>query len=155
MFAFDSRTFEFCVLPFSISLAPHMFTRCMDTALGPLRREGICILNDLDDCQVCAHLEELCSDNVTWLLQHLEHLGLHLNGRKSRLRPSQVTEFPRHVFGGVIRCLPGRLGSHPQGQRLQRPVARTMVSPGVMSFLSQLTLQHIRIGGLPPIYNWP
>ncbi len=91
-FAFNGRTFEFCVLPFGISLAPHTFTTCMDTVLGPLRQEGLRILNYLDDWLVCARSEEQCRNDVIRLLQHLEHLGLRLNRRKSRLRPSQSTE---------------------------------------------------------------
>lgn len=32
-FGFEGRIFEFRVLPFGISLAPHTFTRCMDAVL--------------------------------------------------------------------------------------------------------------------------
>ncbi len=92
-FAVNGRTLEFCVLPFGISLAPRTFTRCMDAVLGPLRREGIRILNYLDDWLVCARSEGQCSRAVTRLLQHLEYLGLRLNKEKSRLHPTQSTEF--------------------------------------------------------------
>ncbi|XP_053190141.1 uncharacterized protein LOC128373962 [Scomber japonicus] len=103
-FAFNGRTFEFCVLPFGISLAPRTFTRCMDAVLGPLRWEGIRILNYLDDWLVCAHSEGQCRRDVTRLLQHLEYLGLHLNRKKSRLQPSQFTEF-------LGMCLDARAGA--------------------------------------------
>lgn len=92
-FAFNGRTFEFCFLPFGISLAPRTFRRCMDAVLGPLRREGIRIQNYLDDWLVCARSEVQCSRAVTWLRQHLEYLDLRLNKKKSRLHPTQSTKF--------------------------------------------------------------
>ena len=103
-FAFNGRTFEFCVLPFGISLAPRTFTRCMDAVLAPLRREGIRILNYLDDWLVCARSEGQCSSSVARLLQHIEHLGLRLNRKKSKLQPSQSTEF-------LGMCLDARAGT--------------------------------------------
>lgn len=92
-FAFAGKTFEFCVLPFGISLAPRTFTRCMDAVLGPLRKEGLRILNYLDDWLVCAHSAEQCHQHIARLLRHLEYLGLRLNRKKSCLHPSQTVEF--------------------------------------------------------------
>ena len=63
----------------------------MDTVLAPLRGDGLCILNYLDDWLVCARSEELCRSSVARLLQHMEHLGLRLNRKKSKLQPSQST----------------------------------------------------------------
>ncbi len=37
--------------------------------------------------------EEQCCNSVTQLLQYLEHLGLHLNMKKSRLYLTQSAEF--------------------------------------------------------------
>ncbi|KAK7929150.1 hypothetical protein WMY93_005545 [Mugilogobius chulae] len=53
-FAFAGKTYEFCVLPFGISLAPRTFTRCMDAVLASKAR-GLRILNYLDDWLICAH----------------------------------------------------------------------------------------------------
>ncbi|KAK7899532.1 hypothetical protein WMY93_020385 [Mugilogobius chulae] len=92
-FAFAGKTYEFCVLPFGISLAPRTFTRCMDAVLGPLRQEGLRILNYLDDWLICAHSQRQCNENVSRLLQHLQYLGLRLNSKKSCLVPSQTVEF--------------------------------------------------------------
>ncbi|KAK1902467.1 Transposon Tf2-9 polyprotein [Dissostichus eleginoides] len=37
-FACEEKIFEFCVLPFGISLDPRTFTRCVDAVLGPAAR---------------------------------------------------------------------------------------------------------------------
>ncbi len=39
-FAFEGVTYQYTVLPFGLSLAPHAFTKCMDAALSPLRQMG-------------------------------------------------------------------------------------------------------------------
>ncbi|XP_030008050.1 uncharacterized protein LOC115431636 [Sphaeramia orbicularis] len=92
-FAFDGKIFEFCVLPFGISLAPRTFTRCMDATLGPLRRQGLRILNYLDDWLICAQTEEQCHCHVQMLLMHIQYLGLRINDKKCNLQPSQAIQF--------------------------------------------------------------
>ncbi len=57
IFIFEGVACKYTVLPFGLSLAPHTFTKCMDTALSPLIRMGICILNYLDDWLVLAQSE--------------------------------------------------------------------------------------------------
>ncbi len=48
-FAFAGVAYQYKVLPFGLSLAPHTFIQCLDAALSPLRQMGIRILNYLDD----------------------------------------------------------------------------------------------------------
>ncbi|KAL0202363.1 hypothetical protein M9458_000381, partial [Cirrhinus mrigala] len=48
-FYFQGNAYEYNVLPFGLSLAPRTFTKCMDAALIPLRRQGLRIANYLDD----------------------------------------------------------------------------------------------------------
>ncbi len=48
-FAFGGKACQYKVLPFGLALAPRTFTKCMDAALAPLRLQGICVLNYLDD----------------------------------------------------------------------------------------------------------
>ncbi len=56
-FAFEGVAYQYKVLPFGLSLAPHTFTQCMDAALSPLRQMGIRILNYLDDWLILAQSE--------------------------------------------------------------------------------------------------
>lgn len=48
-FAFQNKAYEFCVLPFGLSLSPWTFTACVNAALPPLREKGIQIYSYLDD----------------------------------------------------------------------------------------------------------
>ncbi|XDV31009.1 hypothetical protein PO909_033786 [Leuciscus waleckii] len=57
-FAFDGQVYQYTVLPFGLSLAPRTFTKCMDSALAPLRTQGMRILNYLDDWLILAQSEE-------------------------------------------------------------------------------------------------
>ena len=56
-FAFDCKTFEFCVLAFGISLAPCTFTRCMDAVWGPLQWQGLRVMNYPDNWLICTQTE--------------------------------------------------------------------------------------------------
>ncbi len=48
-FTFGGEAYQYRVLPFSLELSPHMFTKCVDAALAPLRLQGIRVLNYIDD----------------------------------------------------------------------------------------------------------
>lgn len=77
-FTLEDNIYEFCLLPFGTSLAPHTFIRCVDAVFGPLWQEGLRILNYLDDLLVCARTEEQVCHHVTRLLEDIEGLGLPL-----------------------------------------------------------------------------
>ena len=83
---------KFCVLPFGISLAPRTFTRCMDTVLGPLRRQGLRVINYLDDWLICAQTEQQFRRHVQ-MLSHIQDVGLCINDKKCSLQPAQTTQF--------------------------------------------------------------
>lgn len=92
-FAFDDKVFQFRVLPFGLSLAPRTFTKCMAAALAPLRREGVQILNYLDDWLICTASKVMALRHTKMVMDHLTGLGLTINGEKSNLVPSQSTQF--------------------------------------------------------------
>ncbi len=74
---------------------------CMDTALSPLRRMGIRILNYLDDWLILAQSQAVLTSHKTLLLSHLDCLGLGVNFAKSILSPSQRVSFLGKVIDTV------------------------------------------------------
>jgi len=98
-FTFDRRTFEFCVFPFGMSLAPPYIDKVHGRSPGTLASGRSS--HPQSDWLVCTHSEEQCCNSVT---QHLQHLGLCLNRVESRLPPSQSKEF-------LGMCLDAREGT--------------------------------------------
>ncbi len=96
--------YQYTILPFGLSLAPHTFTKCMDAALSLRRQLGIRILNYLDDCLILAQSEDA-------LLYHLECLGLSCQeravpqpmnfvpGNSYRLSPNEGCGYARMCTG--------------------------------------------------------
>ncbi|KAI2652706.1 ORF V: Enzymatic polyprotein [Labeo rohita] len=92
-FAFEGRAYQYKVLPFGLSLSPHVFTKAAEGALNPLWRKGIRILNYLDDWLIMAHSQDQLCEHRDLVLQHLSHLGLRVNREKSKLSPVQRISF--------------------------------------------------------------
>ncbi len=88
-FAFEGIAYQFMVLPFSLSLAPRMFTICLDAALSPPKQSRMRILNYLHDWLVLAQSKSVLLSPKLRLLTHLQSLGLTVNMQKSMLVPSQ------------------------------------------------------------------
>ena len=89
-FAIDGQVFTFRALPFGISIAPWVFTRLMDVAVGHLRQVTVSdVSNYLDDClQKNKDPLQLAAD-LTVFLDMLESLGWLVNRLKSSLVPTQ------------------------------------------------------------------
>ena len=79
-FAIDGQVFTFRALPFGISIAPWVFTRLMDVAVGHLRQVTVSdVSNYLDDClQKNKDPLQLAAD-LTVFLDMLESLGWLVN----------------------------------------------------------------------------
>ncbi len=92
-FAFERIAYQFSILPFGLCLAPRTFTKCMEAALSPLKKSGMCILNYLDDCLVLAQSESALLSDKLRLLAHLQSLGLTVNMKKSMLVPNRNISF--------------------------------------------------------------
>ncbi len=90
---FEGRAWQYRVLPFGLSLSPHVFTKVVEGALTPLREVGIRILNYLDDCLILAQSREQLGDHRDLVLWHLSQLGLRVNWEKSKLSPVQRISF--------------------------------------------------------------
>ncbi len=90
-FAFGGKANQYKVLPFGLALAPRTFTKCIYSALAPLRLQGIRILNYLEDWPILASSREQVIRHRDSLHLHLRALGLWLNGQKCVLTPAQQT----------------------------------------------------------------
>ncbi|XP_056316727.1 LOW QUALITY PROTEIN: uncharacterized protein LOC130231264 [Danio aesculapii] len=88
-----NEVFEFVTLPFGLSLAPRVFSRCMEAALSPLRHKGLRISAYLDDYLICARTRERAERDAETLSSHLTRLGFRINNAKSQLIPSQEIEY--------------------------------------------------------------
>ncbi len=92
-FAFEGRAWQYRVLPFGLSLSPHVFTKVVEGALTPLREVGVGILNYLDDWLILTQSREQLGNPRDLLLRHLSQLGLRVNWEKSKLSPVQRISF--------------------------------------------------------------
>lgn len=88
-FAFQGVAYEYARMPFGYALAPRTFSKCVETALEPLRRQGIRLLAYLDDLLVLATSAELAITHTTQTVIHLTRLGFAVNWKKSAPWPSQ------------------------------------------------------------------
>lgn len=97
-FAFEGVAYQYTVLPFGLSLAPHTFTKCK--ALSP-RQKGVCDLNYLDNWLILAQLETEQDTHRSVLLSHLESLGIRISTAKSSLCSCQQILFLGAVLDSV------------------------------------------------------
>ena len=82
-FAFMGVAYKYQCLPFGYSLAPRTFSKCVETALGPLRRQGKRVLFYLDDLLILSNSEEAARRDTMTVINHLSFLGFAINWEKS------------------------------------------------------------------------
>ena len=92
-FGFQGKVYEYMVLPFGMSLSPRVFVRCTETALAPLRQQGIRIASYIDDWLLSADSAQQAAQHTARVLSHVTSLGFNVNLAKSRLTPTQSTDF--------------------------------------------------------------
>ena len=61
-FHFKATTYDFCCLPFGLSLAPRVFTRILRPIAANLRLEGIRTVIYLDDLLLVHHQKDTLSE---------------------------------------------------------------------------------------------
>ncbi len=61
------------VLPFGLSLSPHVFTKVAEAALVPLREQGVRILNYLDDWLILAQSQDQLCEHRDMVLSQLRN----------------------------------------------------------------------------------
>ncbi|KAL1268394.1 hypothetical protein QQF64_033757 [Cirrhinus molitorella] len=80
---------EFLTVPFGLSLAPRVFSKCIEAALTPLRKAGLRVTAYLDDLLLCAPSRQQAEISMEMLVSHLKGLGFKINETKSCLVPRQ------------------------------------------------------------------
>lgn len=104
-FAYQNTAYEFQTMPFGLSLAPRVFSKCVEAALSPLRNSGIRIFSYIDDYLICSRSRTQAIRDSNAVTSHLMNLGFKINWEKSRLIPAQCTEY----FGLEINSLSHRV----------------------------------------------
>lgn len=85
-FSFQGIQYQYNCMPFSYSLAPRTFSRCVEMALEPLRKLRMRVLFYLDDLLLLAHSKE----EAVKLVLHLSSLGFTINWKKGSPCHSQL-----------------------------------------------------------------
>ena len=95
-FHFKGQSYQYNVMPFGYTLAPLVFTRLLEKALVPLRREGNRIYAYIDDLLNLGGTPQEVRNITLSLAHHLLALGFSINWEKSAPDPTQ-----RPVYLGV------------------------------------------------------
>lgn len=91
-FAVSRMSYQFCSLPFILSTAPRVFTKCLAPVVAYLRLQGIAVFPYLDYWLLVAPTKEKANKDTLFTLHLLEDLGLQVNWDKSNLVSStQIT----------------------------------------------------------------
>lgn len=144
-FSFRGAQFQYNRLPFGYSLAPRTFSKCVETALEPLRRSGVRVLFYLDDLIVMASSRESCALHTMKLVKHLSCLGFAINWQKSSPLPSQsIIYLGVHLDSAHMRAKlsPARLEA--LSSLLSRIAPHKVVTAlSVMRLLGMMSASHV------------
>ena len=92
-FGFQGKVYQYAVLPFGMSLSPRVFVRCTETALAPLRQQGLRTASYIDDWLLMASSATEASEATARVLAHITSLGFIVNLPKCTLVPTQSMDF--------------------------------------------------------------
>jgi hypothetical protein len=87
------RYFAFTVLPFGLSSAPYIFTKCLKPLEKYWRIKGVNIALFLDDCWLTDIDRGACSILANNIWSDLRKAGFVTNDEKSQWCPSQIVEW--------------------------------------------------------------
>src|SRR3982751_5061538 len=74
-FAYYEQVFEFRALPFGLSTAPRVFTVVITWCIDYLRRQGLNVINYLDDILIAHHNADQLSRDVEFAASWLQLLA--------------------------------------------------------------------------------
>ena len=96
-FYHEGRTYEFCCLPFGLSLAPRVFTRILRPIIVRLRSEGIRTVIYLDVLLLIHHQKDRLTEIFNYVRRLLSGLGFIAKLEKCSPEPTH-----RLVFLGAV-----------------------------------------------------
>lgn len=100
-FKFQSKLYEFNVLPFGLSTAPFVFTKLMKPVMSHLRCLGHISTIYLDDICCIGQTYSDCLQNTLHTRYVLESLGFVINEEKSSLVPNNTCQYLGFVIDSV------------------------------------------------------
>ena len=92
-FQWEGDYFCFTVLPFGLSSAPFIFTKCLRPMVKLWRENGLKIVLYLDDGLLMAPSYDTCNLASTFVRDSLSQAGFHINFEKSVFIPTQDIEW--------------------------------------------------------------
>jgi len=92
-FRWQSKMYQWVVMPFGYRDAPRIFTKMMGVIAKEARARGLCLVVYMDDVLLMAPTKEAMEKARDVFLQLLKEFGLTVNYPKSHLEPTQLIEF--------------------------------------------------------------
>jgi hypothetical protein len=100
-FGWKGRLFQFCILPFGLSLAPKVFTSLTKFIKAKLGSKGIRTIFYIDDILILGPSFNICLQNTREALHLLIQAGFIIHWEKSCLSPSRDFPFLGFVWNSV------------------------------------------------------
>ena len=116
-FAFMGVAYEYQCLTYGYSLASRTFSKCVETALGPLRHQGKRFLFYFDDLIILSNSEETARGDTMLVINHLSFLGFAINWEKSSPLPSRQTVYLGLCLDSATMTASRLLGETPSCRR--------------------------------------
>ena len=129
-FCIGERTFQFRVLCFELSSAPHVFTRVMALVSSIMHRFEFRILRYLDDWLLFGSSLQEIKRVRDFLLGLCSELGIQVNLSKSSLTPSQTLDY----LGMTLSSSP--LRAFPTPARVSRAASQSVALPSRCDVIS-------------------
>jgi hypothetical protein len=92
-FCWGGEVFHFVCLPFGLSSAPFIYSKCMRQIAKYLRSLGIRLIHYLDDWLLLNQDADALQLQINLVLSTFDRLGLRVNVEKSVITPTQVITF--------------------------------------------------------------
>lgn len=109
-FSWKDKFYCFTVLPFGLSTAPYVFTKCLRPIVKYFRENCIDIVLYLDDGLVLSNTKNQCENVSKFVQDTLDKAGFLVNIEKSVFQPVQQLEWLGLVWNSIdfTLCIPER-----------------------------------------------